>query len=51
MLLSKRKGGLVKDDMARDDDLVGGKIKAARSFVMSRITQEKSTNSASDHQE
>ena len=40
MLLSERKGGLVEDDMTRDDDLVGGKVKIAITFVMSRITQK-----------
>ena len=40
MLLSKRKGGLVEDDMTRDDDLVGGKVETAITFVMSRVTQK-----------
>ena len=40
VLLSKREGGLVEDDMARDDDLVSGKVKAAIAFVMSRVTQK-----------
>jgi len=40
VLLTKREGGLVEDDMARDDDLVSGKVKAAIAFVMSRVTQK-----------
>jgi hypothetical protein len=40
VLLSEREGGLVEDDMARDDDLVRGKVKATIAFVMSRISQK-----------
>ena len=39
-MLSIWKGRLIKDDMTRDDQTVGREVKAAVSFVMSRITQE-----------
>ena len=46
MLLSKGKTGFVEDDMPRDDDLVGGKIKAAITFVVSRISKEDTQSKA-----
>ena len=38
--LSKRKGIFIEDDMPGDDDSVGREIKAAVSFVMSRVAKE-----------
>jgi hypothetical protein len=38
--LGKGKGCFIKDDVARDDDSIGGEIKAAVSFVMSGIVEE-----------
>ena len=34
------KVGLIKGDMARDDDLIRGKVETAIAFVVSRVTQE-----------
>ena len=39
-MLSKGKDSFIEDDMPRDDDSVGGEIKAAVSFVMSGIAKE-----------
>ena len=38
--LSKGKGQLIKDNMTRDDDSIGDKIKTAVSLMMSRIAKE-----------
>jgi hypothetical protein len=38
--LGKGKGRFIKDDVPGDDDSIGGEIKAAISFVMSRIAEE-----------
>jgi hypothetical protein len=38
--LSERKGSLIKDDVSGDDYLVGRHVKAAISFVVSRVTKK-----------
>jgi hypothetical protein len=37
MALSKRESRFIKDDVPGDDDSIGGEVKAAVPFVMSRI--------------
>jgi hypothetical protein len=37
MTLSKGKGCFIKDDMPRDDNSIAGEIKAAVSFMVSRV--------------
>ena len=39
-LMCERKVGLIEGDMARDDDLIGSKVKTPIAFVVSRVTQE-----------
>ena len=39
-LLCERENRLIKNDMTRDDDFVGSKVKAAVTFVMSRVSQK-----------
>ena len=41
------KVGLIKGDMARDDDLIRGKVGTAIAFVVSRVTQEDTHDRAS----
>ena len=38
--MCERENGLIKNDMTRDDDFVGSKVKAAVTFVMSRVSQK-----------
>jgi hypothetical protein len=39
-LLGERKGGLVEDNVTRDDDSIGGRIKASVSLMVSRVAKE-----------
>jgi hypothetical protein len=39
-MLGEEEGRLIKDDMPRDDDPVGGPVKATIAFVVRRITEE-----------
>ena len=38
--MCERENRLIKNDMTRDDDFVGSKVKAAVTFVMSRVSQK-----------
>jgi hypothetical protein len=38
--ISKGKGSFIKDNMPRDDDVIGREVMAAVSFVMIRIAKE-----------
>jgi hypothetical protein len=40
IMISKGKGSFIKDDMPRDDDAIGGEVKAAVSFVMVGIAKK-----------
>jgi hypothetical protein len=39
-LLGEREGGLVEDNVTRDDDSIGGRIKASISLMVSRVAKE-----------